>query len=282
MAYKPRKDIKVSESYIQKLRDAGSKKAALEKYGSSSDPKMREALRRFYGASAPAPMKDSSRATARTLPKKSIPMKTVAQAKPSRTGMAPRGGTATKPKSKTSGKSVAQKLDTAARNVYKYAGPENFIAGGAALRAGRIANKAAKSASVSKNTKILKTATGSKANLARTKVGYAQNMATKGEVKQAKAAVKSTTAQKASSAARTGMDTAKYYGSAAKNASTRAQKAGEMRSTQQAVAGAAKKKATSLKRAETTRVKKATSAMMGTAKIDKAKAAAKRASKAGK
>jgi len=190
MAYKPRKDIKVPESYIQKLRDTGSKKAALDKYGSSSDPKMREALRRFYGASAPAPLKDSSRTVARTLPKKSIPMgKTVSQAKPSRTGTPARGGTATKPKSKTSGKSVGQKLDTAARNVYKYAGPENFIAGGAALRAGRIVKSATKAASVSKNTKILKTATGSKANLARTKVGYAQNMATKGEVKQAKAAV---------------------------------------------------------------------------------------------
>jgi hypothetical protein len=43
---------------------------------------MREALRRFYGASAPAPVKDSSRTVARTLPKKSIPMKTVAQSKP--------------------------------------------------------------------------------------------------------------------------------------------------------------------------------------------------------
>jgi hypothetical protein len=49
--------------------------------------------------------------------------------------------------------------------------------------------------------------------------------------------------------------------------STRAQKAGEMRSTQQAVASAAKKKAGTLKAAET-RAKKA--------------AAAKRASKAGK
>lgn len=201
MAYKPRKDIKVSESYVQKLRDAGSKKAALEKYGSSSDPKMREALRRFYGASAPAPMKDSSRAVARTLPKKSIPMKTVAQSKPSRTGVPARGGTATKTtstKKSASGKSIGKKLDTAARNVYKYAGPENFIIGGAALRAGRIANSAAKAASVSKNTKILKTATGSKANLARTKVGYAQNMATKGEVKQAKAAAKKVASKSAS------------------------------------------------------------------------------------
>jgi hypothetical protein len=159
---------------------------------------MREALRRFYGASAPAPMTDSKRAKAATLPRKSVAMKTVSQAKPSRTGTPARGGTVTKPKSKTSGKSVGQKLDTAARNVYKYAGPENFIAGGAALRAGRIANSAAKAASVSKNTKILKTATGSKANLARTKVGYAQNMATKSEVKQAKAAAKKVTSKSAS------------------------------------------------------------------------------------
>jgi hypothetical protein len=203
MAYKPRKDIKVPESYIQKLRDTGSKKAALDKYGSSSDPKMREALRRFYGASAPAPMTDSKRATARTLPKKSIPMKTVAKAKPSGSAdprrapsqnprsaaSAPKASSRTATKKSTSGKSVGQKLDTAARNVYKYAGPENFIAGGAALRAGRIAKSAAKAKSASKNARILETATGSKANLARTKVGYAKNMATKSEVKQAKAAV---------------------------------------------------------------------------------------------
>jgi hypothetical protein len=84
MAYESRKDIKVSESYIQKLRDAGSKKAALEKYGKSTDPKMREALRRFYGANAPTPIKDSSRTIARTLPRKSIPMgaKNISDAKP--------------------------------------------------------------------------------------------------------------------------------------------------------------------------------------------------------
>ena len=212
MAYKPRKDIKVSEAYIQKLRDAGSKKAALEKYGSSSDPKMREALRRFYGASAPAPMKDSSRAVARTLPKKSIPMKTVAKAKPSGSAdprrspsqnprsaaSAPKASSRTATKKSASGKSIGKKLDTAARNVYKYAGPENFIAGGAALRAGRIANSAAKAKSASKNARILETATGSKANLARTKVGYAKGMATKGEVKQAKAAAKKVASKSAS------------------------------------------------------------------------------------
>jgi hypothetical protein len=39
--------IKVSEAQVQKLRDAGTKSAAIKKYG--SDPKMREALNRFYG-----------------------------------------------------------------------------------------------------------------------------------------------------------------------------------------------------------------------------------------
>ena len=39
--------VKVSEAQVQKLRAAGSKSAAIKKYG--SDPKMREALNRFYG-----------------------------------------------------------------------------------------------------------------------------------------------------------------------------------------------------------------------------------------
>jgi hypothetical protein len=83
MAYKPRKDIKVPESYIQKLRDTGSKKAALEKYGKSTDPKMREALRRFYGASSIAPLGASSRSRAQSRPRSSVPMpKNVSQAKP--------------------------------------------------------------------------------------------------------------------------------------------------------------------------------------------------------
>lgn len=185
MAYKPRKDIKVSESYIQKLRDAGSKKAALEKYGSSTDPKMREALRRFYGASAPAPLTDSKRAKAATLPRKSVAM-----AKPKTKTMGSRtGGKITVTAKAKSSNSVGKKLDTAARNVYKYAGPENFIAGGAAIKAGKVVSKTAKSVSIAKNTRTLATATGSKANLARTKIGKAKGLATKSEVKQAKAAV---------------------------------------------------------------------------------------------
>jgi hypothetical protein len=110
MAYKSRKDIKVSEAYIQKLRDAGTKKAALEKYGSSTDPKMREALRRFYGANAPAPLTDSKRAQLRTLPKSSVAMKTVTQSKPSRTSTTPaRGNTPYSPTKSTPKSSTATK-----------------------------------------------------------------------------------------------------------------------------------------------------------------------------
>jgi hypothetical protein len=236
MAYKPRKDIKVSESYIQKLRDTGSKKAALEKYGSSTDPKMREALRRFYGASAPAPMKDSSRAVARTLPKKSIPMKTVAQSKPSRTGAPARGGTATKTTATRKGMTMKQAGDAAAKF-------NNAVEGAivAAIPLGR-------------GAKLAKTVAG-----------------------------------KAMSRAKTGSDTAKYYGSAARNMSTRAQKAGEMRSTQQAVASASKKKASGLQGAAT-RAKNAKAAekarlernAKAAATRKRNAAAAKRASKAGK
>jgi len=258
MPYKSRKDIKVPESYIQKIRDTKTKSAAIKKYGKTTDPKMQEAMRRFYGnanvISAPtssASRKDTPRESSMTRPRSSVPIKqTTSQTKP---------------------KSNAQKVDSFVRGVYKYAGPENFVAGGLAVKgamtAGKAANKLSKTISIAKNTKTLKTATGSKANLARTKIGYARGLATKGEVRQAKSAVSSTAKQRVSSAARTGKDTAKYYGSAAKNMSTRAQKAGEMRSTQQAVASAAKKKAGTLKAAET-RAKKA--------------AAAKRASKAGK
>jgi len=58
----------------------------------STDPKMREALRRFYGANAPTPMKDTSRTIARTLPKQSIPMGKSVQVKPSQTSMGSRTG----------------------------------------------------------------------------------------------------------------------------------------------------------------------------------------------
>lgn len=80
MAYKARKDIKVPESYIQKLRDAKTKGAALAKYGTSTDPKMREALRRFYGSSAVATVTDSKRAQLGTLPKRSVDVKSKAPA----------------------------------------------------------------------------------------------------------------------------------------------------------------------------------------------------------
>jgi hypothetical protein len=198
MAYKPRKDIKVSESYIQKLRDAGSKKAALEKYGSSSDPKMREALRRFYGASAPAPMKDSSRAVARTLPKKSIPMKTVAKSKPS--GSAdPRRAPSQNPRSAASAPKASSRTATRKGITMKQAG-----------------DAAAKFNNAVEGAIVAAIPLGRGAKFAKTVAG------------------------KAVSRAKTGSDTAKYYGSAARNMSTRAQKAGEMRSTQQAVAAASK------------------------------------------
>jgi hypothetical protein len=248
MAYKPRKDIKVPESYIQKLRDTGSKKAALEKYGTSSDPKMREALRRFYGASAPAPMKDSSRAIARTLPKKSIPMgKPVAKAKPS--GSAdPRRAPSQNPRSAASAPKASSRTATRKGITMKQAGDaaakfnnavETAIV--AAIPAGRLA-KGAK-----------------------------------------------TVAGKAMSRAKTGSDTAKYYGSAARNMSTRAQKAGEMRGTQQAVAAASKKKASGLqgaatrkanaKAAEKARLARNAKAAATRAKNAKAKAAANRKGK---
>jgi hypothetical protein len=84
--------------------------------------------------------------------------------------------------------------------------------------------------------------------------------------------------------------TAKYYGDAAKNMSTRAQKAGEMRSTQQAVASASKKKASGLQGAAT-RAKNAKAAekarlernaKAAATRAANKKAAAKRAGKAGK
>lgn len=242
MAYKPRKDIKVSESYIQKLRDAGSKKAALDKYGSSTDPKMREALRRFYGASAPAPVKDSSRTTARTLPKKSIPMgKPVAQTKPSGTA----GSRGTGP--------VVQTRRSAPPTTKA---PNREAANKAA------ANKAAGNKRALQIASVVPIVRG-----ARMVAGGA----------------------KVVSGIARGKDAAKFYGDAARNMSTRAQKAGEMRSTQQAVASASKKKASGLQGAAT-RAKNAKAAekarlernAKAAATRKRNAAAAKRASKAGK
>jgi len=213
MAYKPRKDIKVSETYIQKLRDTGSKKAALEKYGSSSDPKMREALRRFYGASAPAPMKDSSRAVARTLPKKSVPMKTVAQSKPSRTGIAPKSKTATKSTKPTSNETITMGSRTAGKITVN---KENYEKNKAAFE--KRTNRAMTVASL---------------------------------IPAVRAGRAVATGAKMASGINKAKDTAKFYGDAAKNMAPRAKKAAEMRNTQQAVAAASKKKASGLQGAAT-------------------------------
>jgi len=186
------KKIKVSEKTVQELRK-GTMAGNLAKAKNAS-PEMKEALIRFYGlkrVSEAGGIKDSKRAQLGTLPKKSVAIKSKPKAAPSRTGIAPvskKTVSQAKP-----GPSVAKRLDSAARNVYKYAGPENFIAGGvaakAAIKVGKTVDKASKAATIAKNTKTLKTATGSKANLARTKIGQAKGLATKGEVKQAKAAV---------------------------------------------------------------------------------------------
>lgn len=256
MAYKPRKDIKVSESYIQKLRDAGSKKAALEKYGSSSDPKMREALRRFYGASAPTPLGDSKRAQLGTLPKKSVAMKTVAQAKPSRTSsMAPRSGSATKLTKPKSNETITMGSRTQGKITVN---KENYTKNKAAFE--KRTNRAMAVASLIPAVRAGRAVAGG----AKIASGIAK---AKG--------------------------TAKFYGDAAKNMSTRAQKVGEIRSTQQAVAAASKKKASGLqgaatraknaKAAEKARLERNAKAAATRAKNAKAKAAAaKRAGKAGK
>lgn len=161
MAYKPRKDIKVSESYIQKLRDAGSKKAALEKYGSSTDPKMREALRRFYGASAPAPLTDSKRAKAATLPRKSVAM--------------------AKPKTKTMGSRTGGKITVNTKAEEKRKAEFS-------KRTNR-AMTVASAIPVVKGGMVAKAAYGAAAKqvgVAKVKQGVKSKIATKGELKQAR------------------------------------------------------------------------------------------------
>jgi hypothetical protein len=247
MAYKPRKDIKVPESYIQKLRDAGSKKASLEKYGSSTDPKMREALRRFYGASAPAPLPTAERAANK--PKGSLP-KTVSQAKP-------KSNAAPKAPGRVGPGQVVQTRRSAAPTSKA---PNRESANKAA------ANKAAGNKRAMQIASVVPIVRGARmvAGSAKVVSGIAR-----------------------------GKDAAKFYGDTARNMSTRAQKAGEMRSTQQAVAAASKKKASGLqgaatrkanaKAAEKARLERNAKAAATRAKNAKAKAAAaKRAGKAGK
>ena len=290
------KKIKVSESYVQKLRDAGTKKAALAKYGKSTDPQMREALRRFYGANAIAPMSDSARAKASTLPRKSVATKPKTVTTGSRTsGKITVAAKATETKSKGSNKAYttqAQSRKQAMANMTPVQRKRNdqltkfgkdvlypvattilpVTKGGLAAKA--VYSAAAKRAGVPAIKAGIKKGISDKRELS-----SARSMA-RGMIKD-DIKLKSKTAKL--KATNTAKNTAGYYGSAAKNEiAGRTGRSMTMRSTQQAVATAAKKKATSLKRAETTRVKKETSGMMGTAKIDKAKAAAKRASKAGK
>lgn len=198
MAYKPRKDIKVPESYIQKLRDTGSKKAALEKYGKSTDPKMREALRRFYGANSITPLGDSSRSRAQSRPRSSVAIKTVAQSKPKpftdNRGQVVQTRRSAPPTTKAPNRDAANKGVSMKSIGDKAAKFNNTIEGliVAAIPAGRVVkgiSNAAKARTIAKNTAILKNAKGSAANLARTKIGKAKGLATRSEVKQAKAAV---------------------------------------------------------------------------------------------
>jgi hypothetical protein len=252
MAYKSRKDIKVPESYIQKIRDTKTKSAALAKYGNSNDPKMREALRRFYGdVGAPKPMGDSARAKASTLPRKSVAMKTVAQSKPSRTGIAPVSKTATKSTKPTSNATMTMGSRTGGKITVN---KENYEKNKAAFE--KRTNRAMTVASL---------------------------------IPAVRAGRAVATGAKVVSSINKAKDTAKFYGDAAKNMAPRASKAMEMRNTQQAVAAASKKKASGLQGAAT---RKANAKAAEKARLERnAKAAAtrkrnaaaaKRASRAGK
>jgi hypothetical protein len=192
MAYKPRKDIKVPESYIQKIRATKTKSAALAKYGDSNDPKMREALRRFYGdVGAPKPMGDTARAKASTLPRKSVAMKTVAQAKPSRTGATPaRGNTPYKPtKSTTASKKMASTA-IPGRNLSKMTPSQRKRNDDLAKFGKNVLYPAATSVlPVTKGAMVAKAAYGAAAKQAGVKSikqGVKKGIATKGELKEAR------------------------------------------------------------------------------------------------
>jgi hypothetical protein len=243
MAYKPRKDIKVSESYIQKLRDAGSKKAALEKYGSSTDPKMREALRRFYGASAPAPLPTP--------------------------------------------KSVANKPKGSLSKFNASRGPQTKPSGTAGSRNSGPVVQTRRSAAPTTKAPNREAANKAAANKAK---GNKRALQIASVIPIVRGARMVAGGAKVVSGVARGKDAAKYYGDAARNMSTRAQKAGEMRSTQQAVASASKKKASGLQGAAT-RAKNAKAAekarlernaKAAATRAANKKAATKRATKAGK
>lgn len=188
MAYKPRKDIKVPESYIQKIRATKTKSAALAKYGDSTDPKMREALRRFYGSStAPTALKDSTRTRERTLPKKSVAMKTVAQAKPSRTGIAPRFSTAAKSTKPTSNATMTMGSRTGGKITVN---KENYEKNKAAFE--KRTNRALTVASAipvvrgGMAAKAAYSAAAKQVGVAKVKQGVKNKIATKGELSEAR------------------------------------------------------------------------------------------------
>jgi hypothetical protein len=83
---------------------------------------------------------------------------------------------------------ASAKFNNAVEGAIVAAIPAGRAAKGAKAAASAVKNLP-RSVSIAKNTRTLKTATGSKANLARTKIGKAKGLATKSEVKQAKAAV---------------------------------------------------------------------------------------------
>jgi hypothetical protein len=162
MAYKSRKDIKVPESYIQKIRATKTKSAALAKYGDSTDPKMREALRRFYGdVGAPKPATDSKRAKLGTLPKKSVAM-----AKPKTTTMG----------SRTAGKiTVNTKAEEKRKAEFsKRTNRAMTVASAIPVVRGGMAAKAAYSAAAKQ------------VGVAKVKQGVKNKIATKGELSEAR------------------------------------------------------------------------------------------------
>jgi hypothetical protein len=238
------------------LRDTGSKKAALEKYGKSTDPKMREALRRFYGASAPAPMTDSKRAKAATLPRKSVAM-----AKPKTTTMGSRTGGKITVNTEANEKRKAE-FEKRTGRAMTVASAIPVVRGGMAARTAYSA--AAKQVGVAKVKQGVKSKIATKSELkearsmARGMVKDTAKLKSKTATTKAKAAAKSITARRVSSPAKT-------------SASSAASKPKEMKSVYSVPKSVKAKDPASVKKANANYNKNASRA-----------AAAKRAGKAGK
>jgi len=247
------KKIKVSEKTVQELRK-GTMAGNLAKAKNAS-PEMKEALIRFYGTKRVAQaggITDSKRAKLGTLPKKSVAMKTVTQSKPSRTGIAPVSKTTTKSTKPKSNETITMGSRT-----------------GGKITVNKENNEKRKAEFNKRTDRAMTVASLIPA------------------VRAGRAVV---TGAKVVSGINKAKGTAKFYGDAAKNMAPRAAKAGEMRSTQQAVAAATKKKASGLqgaatraknaKAAEKARLERNAKAAATRAKNAKAKAAANK--KAGK